>query len=100
MSFLGRLFGSEKAMEAGVDGLKSGLDKLFYTKEEKAEDLAKSASEARGVLIDWFKNSQGQNLSRRALALMIAGTWLFLYIASAALDVAAIWIDPDGCTRT
>jgi hypothetical protein len=37
MNILGKLFGSEKVIEAGV----SGIDKMFYTKEEKSDSFAR-----------------------------------------------------------
>jgi hypothetical protein len=92
--FIGRLFGSEKAIESAVDGVKSGLDKLIYTKEERAEDAAKAVTEARSTLVEWMKNSQGQNIARRFLAMMIAFTWLVQYIVGLALSMAIIWSDP------
>ena len=68
------------------------LDKLFYTDEEKAEDGRKERSEARGMIIHWMQATSGQNLARRLLALVITAVWLFMYISSAALDVAAVWL--------
>jgi len=39
MSIWGKLFGSEKIIDAGI----SGIDKAFYTAEERAEDKLKAA---------------------------------------------------------
>ena len=78
--FIGRLFGAPKALEKTVDALSSGLDKLVYTKEEKAGDEAQAVTEARGMIIDWLKNTQGQNLSRRLIALSITFVWLVMFI--------------------
>lgn len=93
MSFWGKLFGSDKALSGIVDGVSNGLDKLFYTDEEKAEDEAKDRAAARGMVIKWMQATQGQNLARRLLALLITFTWLIQYIIVAALNVAAIWLD-------
>ena len=96
MSFLGRLFGTEKAMEKSVDGLVNGLDKLIYTEEEKSEALAADRSEARKTIIGWMSATQGQNLSRRILALSISAVWLSQYLMSWAMDTAVIWVeDPE-----
>ena len=89
--FLGKLFGTDKAIEKGIDAVTNGFDKLIYTGEEKAEDQAKSVTEARMMVIEWMKSTQGQNLARRLLALVITGTWLIMYILSAAFDIASIW---------
>ena len=39
MGILGKLFGSDKVIDAGI----SGIDKVFYTDEEKAENRLKAA---------------------------------------------------------
>ena len=91
MSFFGKLFGTEKALTATIEAVSNGLDALVYTDEEKAGDAAKSRSEARGMFIEWVRNSQGQNLARRMLAVMIASTWLGQYAMVQVLTVASIW---------
>lgn len=91
MSFWGKLFGSDKAIEGVVDGVSSGLDKLWYTDEEKNDDKKASLTEARTMIIQWLKNTQGQNLSRRLIALSIMFTWLFMHLVSTALAVVAVW---------
>ena len=91
MSFWGKLFGSDKAIEGVVDGVSSGLDKLWYTDEEKNDDKKASLTEARTMIIQWLKNTQGQNLSRRLIALSIMFTWLFMHLVSVTLAVVAVW---------
>ena len=94
-AFFGRLFGSDKAVSSLIDHTANALDKVVYTSEEKADDAARSVTEARGMLIDWLKNTQGQNLSRRVLAFMIAATWLGMYVCSAVMAFVAIWASGD-----
>jgi len=89
--FFGKLFGTDKAIEKGIDVVSNGLDKLIYTSEEKADDAASDRSEARKMTIEWMRTTQGQNLARRLLALIVTATWLFMYLLSTALDVASIW---------
>jgi len=91
MSFWGRLFGSDSAAEKLIDHASNGLDKMFYTSEEKAEAGAADRTEARRMVIEWLKNTQGQNLARRLLALMIASVWLLQYLSVQILSIAAIW---------
>ena len=91
MRLLGRIFGSDKVLEGAVNGVTKGLDALVYTDEEKAGDAAKDRSEARGVIVDWFKNSQGQNIARRFLAVIITAVWLTMYLVATFLDVFSIW---------
>lgn len=93
MSFWGKLFGTDKALEGVIDGVSNGLDKLFYTDEEKAEDRAKDRAAARGMIIQWMQATQGQNLARRLLAILITFTWLIQYFAVMALNVAAVWVE-------
>jgi hypothetical protein len=92
----GKLFGTDKAIEGIVSGASSALDKLVYTEEEKAEDRIKSVTEARSMVIDWMRATQGQNLARRLIALVVTGVWVFQYLAMVALSVAGVWMDhPD-----
>ena len=87
--FLGKILGSEKALDGMVKGVSSALDSLVYTDEEKANDAAKDRSEARGMVVAWMKATQGQNLARRFLALIITAVWLLQYLSSWALDLYA-----------
>ena len=50
MSFIGKLFGTEKALSGIVNGVTNGLDALVYTDEEKAGEAAKDRSEARAMV--------------------------------------------------
>ena len=101
MSFWGRLFGSSHAVNAMVDGVTNGLDALVYTDEEKSLDAAKERSEARGMLVSWMAATQGQNLARRFIALVIAGIWVFQYLTVTLLSIISIWVgDPEGFERS
>ena len=97
--FLGKVFGSEKALTGIVSGVTKGLDALAYTDEEKAGDAAKDRSEARGMVVRWMEATSGQNLARRALALIVTSVWLLQYVASAALSLASIWVAEDERLR-
>lgn len=96
MSLWGKLTGSDEAITAGVNGLVNGLDALVYTDEEKAVAAGTERAQARMMLIDWVKTTSGQNLARRLLAFMIAGTWLFMYLLSCVLDVLVVVT--EACT--
>lgn len=98
---LGSIFGSPKAVTGVVESVTSGIDALVYTDEEKATDAAKERAAARGMLVQWMDTTKGQNLARRFLAMIITGVWLFQYIASMGLDVAAIFVsNPDALARS
>lgn len=92
MSFWGKIFGTEAALKAGVDAVTSGLDKLVFTDEEKAEMAAKERSEARGMVVAWMEATQGQNLARRVISLAITATWLGFYILAALAHSIGIFI--------
>lgn len=92
LSWLGKLFGTDKAAASLVDNLSSGLDKLVYTDEERAEDKAKSTSEARGVLIKWLESTSGSNLARRLIALIVTTIWALQYIVSMVLLALVPWM--------
>lgn len=91
IGFLGKLFGSEKALSGIVDGVSNGLDKLVYTDEEKAGDAAKDRTEARQMVVQWMTATQGQNLARRLIALSITSVWLLQYVAAQLFGLVSIW---------
>lgn len=93
---LGKLFGTEKAIEGIVDATVEGLDKLYYSDEEKAEDAAKARSEARAMIIQWMMATQGQNLARRLIALTITAVWLGMYLVSVLARMIAVFTDSHG----
>lgn len=91
MSFFGKLFGSDKALEKVVDTASGLLDEAFYTKEEKAADKAAARTEAQKMVIQWMEASTGSRLARRAIAFAITGTWLGMYWMTAVLAVCSVW---------
>ena len=73
---LGAIFGSSKNTETIVDGAVSGLDKMFFTAEEK--------SEANAKLSEWYlrylEASQPQNLARRFIAIIVVVLWSMMIL--------------------
>ncbi len=90
---LGKIFGSDKAIESTINSVSSGLDKLYYSDEEKADDAAKGRTEARQMIVNWMAATQGQNLARRLLALMVTTTWLLMYVAAMIGSIIGSWQD-------
>lgn len=78
MNILGAIFGSKKNTETLVDAGVSGLDKMFYTNEEKSEDLAKM----REWFLRYLEASQPQNLARRFIAVVVVGLWAALVVGA------------------
>lgn len=95
MSFLGRLFGTEKALDTVVKSVSNGLDALVYTDQEKAESANKERSEARQMVVQWMEATKGQNLARRLIALSITGTWLGQYVLSQVCSLLSVILTDD-----
>jgi len=93
VSLVGKVLGTEKALERTVESVTKGLDALVYTDEEKAQEASKERSEARSMVVEWMTATQGQNLARRIIALTITGTWLSQYLMAQFLSMAGIWIE-------
>lgn len=91
MSFLGRLFGSDKATEALVNNVSNGIDKLFYTSEEKAEDAAQARREGQAVLMKWLESTSGSRLARRVLALIVTGIWALEHVGALMTAQVAVF---------
>ena len=81
MGILAKIFGDSDNANKIVDGAISGLDKAFFTDEERSEASAKMA--------DWYirylEASQPQNLARRFIALIVVGLWALLILSSVIL---------------
>lgn len=93
LGLFGKIFGSEKALESTIGAVSRGLDSLIYTEQEKEDDARKERAEARGMVVQWMETTKGQNLSRRFLALVIAGTWLLQYWFIMVVGVATVWTE-------
>jgi hypothetical protein len=93
------IFSGEKAAEKALDitdkattGLINGIDKVFYTEEEKAEtalkraEIALKVSDAHIKLMETLGSENTvRSITRRYLAVMIIGTFLLLLVLSAAV---------------
>ena len=69
-----------------ITGVKEGLDALFFTNEEKAQH----ASEAFKLYLEWIKATQGHNVSRRFLAVVVALLWTFLVLLTVLVKIVEI----------
>jgi hypothetical protein len=94
--FFGRLFGSSKAGEKLIDNVSSGIDKMFYTDEEKADAAAKARSEGMAVYMKWLESTSGSRLARRIIALMVTGIWTFEHLTAVVMGQIGVFVDhPD-----
>jgi len=86
MGWLTDLFGSSKSVDTVVEtaakGLYNGIDKLFYTDEEKAEGRIKAGE----LFLRFTEKALDQNsirsVTRRWLAFIIVGPMMAFFIAS------------------
>jgi hypothetical protein len=85
MSFIKRLFASPKIVETTVESAIKGIDKVFYTDEEKAEARQKALNLYEKMWLAAVPSA----LSRRLIACTVTFTWAFVIVfmlAAAALD--------------
>lgn len=77
MSLLKRIFAGPENAEKLVDGVSKGLDKLFFTKEERADANQKVSD----WYLKWLAATTGASLARRYIAMLVVGLWCALIVA-------------------
>lgn len=77
------LIGSPEAAGKAADALYSGLDKIAFTAEEKAD----AAQKSRDWLNDYMAATNGQNVARRLIALIVTSLWAVLLVLSVVLHL-------------
>lgn len=82
------IFGSSKNTETIVEGAVSGLDKLFFTAEEKSEASERVAA----WYLKYLAATQPQNLARRLIAMVIVILWALLVLVGVAARAAEVWL--------
>lgn len=87
----GKIFASSGAAKEIVGTVRSGIDALVYTDEEKAYDAAQERKEARQLLLQWMARSSGQNLARRFIAMIVTLLWVAQYLAILGCSIASVW---------
>tara|TARA_R110000796_G_scaffold6744_1_gene23616 strand:+ start:1790 stop:2251 length:462 start_codon:yes stop_codon:yes gene_type:complete len=87
--FFKRLFGSPEIVKESLGIIRDAGDALWYTDEEKAQDSAKRSVQADALLLAWIDSTQGQNLARRFLAIMLTGIWASMFLLGTIGDMAA-----------
>lgn len=74
-----------KTPEKVVDGVMRGVDKLFFTREEKAEVNSKIAESLGQFAKDTMSESSTRSFTRRILCVSVTAIYLLLLIASVAV---------------
>lgn len=83
---LGAIFGAPNTTQELVKGAVLGIDKMIFTKEEKAEASAQLAE----WWLKYLAATQPQNLARRLIALVVVLLWALLVLIG-----VAVWkVDP------
>ena len=85
MGLFSFLTGKSETAEKVVDGAISGIDAMFFTKEEK--------SQANQKILDWkleyAKATQGMSISRRIICFAVCALWSVLVILLIAFGLIA-----------
>ena len=90
MGLFSFLSGNTKSVEKVVDAGISGLDKLFFTEEEKA-DYNNKLQELHLEFVKITANeSTSQSISRRMICLPVVYVWLLLTVVSVAADMLSL----------
>lgn len=97
-SFLGRMFGSSDAGTQLITNAAEGIDKLFYTDEEKAEDARTAKREVMGTYMAWLDSTTGSRIARRFLAVGCFSIWAMEHMTAVIMRVLSNWFGdmPDG----
>jgi len=84
MGILNSLFGTNKNVGKAIDAVKSGVDMMVFTKEEKS--LA--GMEYLKLQIQMAKALGPSNIARRVIAITITGLWAFSVVLAIGLYLA------------
>jgi len=70
-----------------VDKASSGIDKIFFTKEEKADFSFKIADSLAQYVNSTISENSARSITRRYLAILIMATYLFLMVAACGVSI-------------
>ena len=90
MAIFSFLTGNTKSVEKVVDAGFSGLDKLFFTDEEKADYNQKLQSLHLEFVKIAANESTAQSISRRMICLPVVYVWLLLTLSSVVAELFAL----------
>ena len=80
--FWGAIFGSSKNTETIINGAVAGMDKIVFTKEERADANAKLGE----WYLKYLEATQPQNLARRFIAIVVVGLWAVVVLLGIATN--------------
>lgn len=99
MGILGFLTGNAKSVEKVIDAGISGIDKLIFTDEEKADYNQKLQSMHLEFVRISASESTAQSISRRLICLPVVYVWLILVLTSTIAAVFNIQIDAESLSN-
>jgi len=85
MGLFSFLTSDKKTVDKVVDGAISGIDKLFYTNEEKADARKEIAKGVSKFVENTLDENTARSKTRRVIAIMIMGVFLLLIVAAAGV---------------
>ena len=81
MSIFKRIFTKPEDATKIIDGAVSGLDKMFFTQEEKAEANQKLSE----WYLKWLAATDSQSIARRFIAMVVVLLWAALIVFGVAI---------------
>jgi hypothetical protein len=100
VSILGKLFGTDKAVEGVINAGSKLLDEAFHTDQEKSAEEREATLEMVRVTLEWIQGTSGSRLARRVLAFGITGLWGTLKVSTMLMGVWAVWLaDPQVASQ-
>ena len=97
MGFLSFLTGSSKAMDTAgnvVDGAIAGIDKLWFTDEEKAE----ASGKVLGLVLERVKMAIGESSVRSMTRRLVALTFCIPFVVMSLFAIAIYKFDKEWAT--
>ena len=82
MGLFSFLKSNQKTVDKVIDGAVSGIDKMFFTKEEKTQVTKEMADGLQDFVKQTLDENTARSRTRRVLAIMIMAVYLLLIIAA------------------
>lgn len=89
----GKILGTDKALESGINSIANGFDKLHYGDQEKAEHQMQNNQAIRDFITTYMAATNGQNVARRLIALPVVYTWLCMFVFMAFCSILSVWVN-------
>jgi hypothetical protein len=91
-----KLFGSSKSGEKLIEGAMSGIDKIWYTDEEKADDIQAAKRNVMTVYTKWLESTSSSRIARRVLAIGVFSMWALEHTTALGFRAASTFTNDTG----